>query len=88
MSFWASGMISEIVADMVSKGPSMTVTVSPTSKAVRISCTGAGLSFFFSAASSRTLGVSSMTTSSMDSGTGLCWSPTNPVTAGVSFTTR
>ena len=32
LSFWVSGLISEIVAGRVSNGPSMTVTDSPTSK--------------------------------------------------------
>src|SRR4051812_50038425 len=36
LSFWASGLISEIVAGRVSKGPSMTVTDSPTSKSTTL----------------------------------------------------
>src|SRR3954468_22038181 len=65
LSFWASGLISEMVAGRVSNGPSMTVTVSPTSKSTTLT---SGLLDFASAGAR--LGASIEKTSSRLSGTG------------------
>src|SRR5215213_8704171 len=80
LSFCASGLISEIVAGRVSKGPSMTVTDSPTSKST--TRTGAAALVPGFSLTSR-LGASMEKTSLVLSGTGWWVLPTNPVTPGV-----
>src|SRR5690625_2680685 len=66
LSFWVSGLISDIVAGSVSYGPSITVTDSPTSKSTSV-ITGAGASALSSVSN---CGLSICTTSSIVSGTG------------------
>src|SRR6478672_4970962 len=86
LSFWVSGLISEIVAGRVSKGPSMTVTDSPTSKSTTRTSLGAPVpdaAAPSAPAAASKVGASIVKTSSIDSGTGWCALPTNPVTPGV-----
>src|SRR5699024_5541493 len=80
LSFWVSGLISEIVAGRVSNGPSITVTDSPTSKSTSVI---AGASASAGLSSSSKVGLSIRTTSSIVRGTGWWVCPTNPVTPGV-----
>src|SRR3712207_3372450 len=88
-SFCCSALISLMVAGSVAKGPSMTVTDSPTSKSTSVVGAAAGVPAAVSApAAARaagcwTAGARILTTSSSDSGDGREVAPTNPVTPGV-----
>src|SRR6478609_5563507 len=86
LSFWVSLLISEIVAGRVSKGPSMTVTDSPTSKSTTRTSLAAPVPVAAepsAPAAASNVGASIVKTSSIDSGTGWCALPTKPVTPGV-----
>src|SRR6476619_4130183 len=91
LSFCCSALTSLIEAGNVAKGPSMTVTDSPTSKSTSlgvrslppvsgdpVAAAAAALPGFLAAGGSR-----NFTTSSSDSGDGRDVAPTKPVTPGV-----
>src|SRR5699024_4178051 len=84
LSFWLSTLISELVAGRVSKGPSVTVTDSPTENSTWTAGEDDGaLPLSADGVLASMVGASMDMTSSSVSGTGERELPTNPVTPGV-----